>query len=943
MRKILAIFSSLTLVSTGVFSTVLACKKNPTPTTIKPNTDSTIILKNNSLNNIKTTSATLLKQVVLADTYGYNFDFLKSYFNNKNFNEQAKRYKLNAENKDNITLTTDFEDALSTYFSKNLTIKNNQNVNLDGIKGSNVDFLTSVLPKSLFGATSEQISGAVSLILENISSAGLSGLLDLAKNIDINSKFSSFVSNLKISKDLIATLLNSIFTNENLLKELNSEIEKFDALALYKDFELSELSNLAILNILDGVNGILDKNYELVSASVKQSDNSLNLKLWETTKTFVRKIKKVDNNNANVLLTNSSTSTIIDNNQPIIPTNIKKYISVAASLIRGLELFQYLFSLFDDTRKDEFGIADENIFAKSKKNSEVIKEKYKLNGKSNGGTNGSKISVLNQGNNGSGTLNSRTTLNLKYLIETLNYYLGHLNDKTKAYRLRQFISILFSGKYTENKYKHESANSSTGSSNGSTTSNNVSYQSLFFEFEVNGQKKLKNIKLNGFQIFLSGVLFESLSNINISNLFKNNSLFSILKVYIEKINLKNFFQSEFFLNNGLGDVLVSFMNLVIDSLVNNKPIIDQYFVNILNNISEILKNLKLDNLLNNIFNNDTNTVNLIKGLLSSANLKLDELSKKIDDFIKGINFSLVKNAVKAAIPLLGNNFFEYVYDGNVEKSFDFVANITNDAFIKKALESLKINLPSSLSFILPYFTKIATSLRGIFPPGVALNLKNLFTIKLSDFIKLESEPNFGSYYLNKSITEILNEMSSSDSSNSKLSDLDKGYGFKIDSLKTIISKIFKYDYKWNGKKEENKNLISILLENPNKFKEIIGLTDNGNSNSGSLIDTLSNTLVPGDKDKNQDSIKWFTGLLNNIINNLNKKPNFTVGLEKHFNDDKFNKFEFGETKQEKSGLITSQVVTTTVNNQKYTLIVTRDPKQSTFIVDSIKKESIQNN
>ncbi|WFQ90004.1 MOLPALP family lipoprotein [Mycoplasma feriruminatoris] len=937
MRKILAIFSSLTLVSTGVFSTVLACKKNPTPTTIKPNTDTTIILKNNSLNNIKTTSATLLKQVVLADTYGYNFDFLKSYFNNKNFNEQAKRYKLNAENKDNITLTTDFEDALSTYFSKNLTIKNNQNVNLDGIKGSNVDFLTSVLPKSLFGATSEQISGAISLILENISSAGLSGLLDLAKNIDINSKFSSFVSNLKVSKSLITTLLNTIFTNDKFLNELNKDIEAFDALNLYKDFELSELNNLSLLNILDGVNGLLDKNYNLISGDIEQKENSLNVKLWETSKTFFRKIKKIDTNSTSTSLSNLSNS-----DTSIIPAEINRYIKVAASLIRGLELFQYLFSLFDDTRKDQFNISDENIFDKSKKNNEVIKEKYKLNGTTNGGSNGSnsKISSLNQQNGVSGTSESKTSINLKYIIETLNYYLGNLNDKRKAYRLRQFISILFSGKYTENKYKQDNSGSSTTPSNGT---NNGTYKSLFFEFKSNGQKTLKNIKLNGFQTFLTALLFESLSNINLSNLLKNNSLVSLVKVYIDKIDLKSFFQSEFFLNNGLADLFISFINLITDALVYNKPLINDNFISILNNTSQILKNLKLDDLLNNLFKNDKSTIDLIKGLLKGIGLKFEDLSTKLDEFIKGQYFDLAKNAIKASVPLLGNNFFEYIYDGEVEKSFDFIANITNDVFVKKIIDSLKIKLPSSISFILPYFTKIATSLRSIFPPGVHLNLKNLFTIKLSDFIKLESEPNFGSYYLNKSITEILNEISSSDPNKFALKDLDSDYGFKISSLKKVINKVFSYDYKWNGK-EEKRNIFSIILENPNKFKEIIGLDDKGiKKKSGSLIDFLSNELVPGDKDKNQDSLKWFTGLLNNIINNLNKKPNFTVGLEKHFNDDKFNKFEFGQTKQEKSGLITSQVVTTTVNNQKYTLIVTRDPKQSTFIVDSIKKESVQNN
>nr|VZR99787.1 hypothetical protein MF5582_00261 [Mycoplasma feriruminatoris] len=927
MRKILAIFSSLTLVSTGVFSTVLACKKNPTPTTIKPNTDTTIILKNNSLNNIKTTSATLLKQVVLADTYGYNFDFLKSYFNNKNFNEQAKRYKLNAENKDNITLTTDFEDALSTYFSKNLTIKNNQNVNLDGIKGSNVDFLTSVLPKSLFGATSEQISGAISLILENISSAGLSGLLDLAKNIDINSKFSSFVSNLKVSKSLITTLLNTIFTNDKFLNELNKDIEAFDALNLYKDFELSELNNLSLLNILDGVNGLLDKNYNLISGDIEQKENSLNVKLWETSKTFFRKIKKIDTNSTSTSLSNLSNS-----DTSIIPAEINRYIKVAASLIRGLELFQYLFSLFDDTRKDGIDISEEKIFDKSKNNIDFIKEKYKI--QSNNGE--KKISSLSSknGTNGSTT---NTSINLKYLIDTLNYYLGSLEKKEHANRLRQFISILFSGKHNEFKYKPDNNSGNNGST--STESTSTEYKSLFFEFENGSGNKLKDIKLNGFQTFITAIIFESLANIKLQNLKIGNGIFNIFKSYIEKVDLRNFFENELFLKKGLADIFISLENLIIDSFISNKPLFNDNIVEIIKNLGNVLKNLKLDEVLKILFKDNNGLATSIHGLIKGF-IDFDNISKKINEFISKETFSWIKNGIKAVVPILGEKFFEYIYDKNVEQTFDALATLTDDSFIKEILKKLKVEIPQAVNFILPYFKKIALALRSVLPPGTHLNIKNLFTVKLSDFIKLESEPNFGSYYLSKSITEILNEISNSDGSNSKLTELEKGYGFKIDSLKKIISKIFKYDYKWNGEKEKDKNLFSLLLENPNKFKEIIGLT---NSNSGSLIHTLSNTLVPGDKDKNQDSIKWFTGLLNNIINNLNKKPNFTVDLEKHFNDDKFNKFEFGQTKQEKSGLITSQVVTTTVNNQKYTLIVTRDPKQSTFIVDSIKKESVQNN
>ncbi|ACU78457.1 putative liporotein [synthetic Mycoplasma mycoides JCVI-syn1.0] len=929
MKKILAILSSLTLVSTGVFSTVLSCKKTLTPTT-KPNTNNNKVLKNNSLDNIKTISAMLLKQAVLADMYGYNFDFLKSYFNNKNLNEQAKRYKLNTEIKDNITLSTDFEDALANYFSTNLVIKKNDNVNLDGIKGTDIDFLTSVLPKTVFGTTSKQISAAISIILENISGAGITGLLDLAKNIDVNSKFSDFVKNLNVSKELITTLLNTIFTNDKFLKELEEEINKFDALTLYKDFELSELSNLALLNILDGINGILDKDYQLVSSDIKKNNGStLNVKLWNTSKTFINKVAKFDQTSNVSTISSFSNST----SPTILPTNIKRNIKTAASLIRGLELFQYLFSLFDESRKDEFKISDENIFDKSKKNSEFIKNIYKINGSTGGSNNGSnKIESLNGTSNGS---TSKTTLNLKYIIDTLQYYLGNLDKSDKAYRLRQFIAILFSGKYTENIYKPENNNNGNGSNE---------YKSFFFEFNGAPENKIKEIKLNGFQIFLTSILFESLSNIKLQNIKIESGIFSLAKPFIEKINLKNFFESEVFLKKGLADFLISLMNLITDSFVYNQPLVNDNFDKILENLVTILKTLKFDDLLKALFNETNGIVSSLKSLIEKY-VKFEDISKKIDEFIKKKEtFSLVKVGIKSFIPILGEKFFEYIYDGKVEQTFDTLANLSNDVLIRTLVEKLKIQIPAALNFILPYFKKIAMSLRTIFPPNVHLNLKNLFTIKLSDFIKLENKPNFGSDYLDKSITTILNELSGADGSGSKLKDLDNAYGFKIDSLKEFINKIFKYDYKWNGKDLENGNLISLLLNNPNKFKEIIGLTEEGmKKDSKSLIDILSNKLIPNDKSKKQDSLQWFAGVLNKVIINLNKKPNFTISLEKHFNNDKFNNFEFSETKAEKSGLITSQTISTTINNQKYTLVITRDPKQSTFIVESLTKQLVQNN
>ncbi|WP_369024752.1 MOLPALP family lipoprotein [Mycoplasma capricolum] len=941
MRKILAIFSSLTLVSTGVFSTVLACKKTITPSiNTNNNNNNKVTITNNSLNNIKTVSAALLKQIAIADYYGYNFEFLKSYFNNKNFFQQAKNYNINAEVKDNISLSTDFEDALENYFGKSLIIKKNENINLDGIKGTETDFLTSVLPKTLFGLTSEQISGAISLILENLSSAGIVGILDLGKNFDINSKFADIINNLKISKDVITTLLNAIFSNPKFLEELNKEIETFDALTLYKDFELSELNNLAILNILDGVNGILDKDYNLVSAEVK-SNNGLNVKLWETSKTFIKNIRKFDNKANSIPLVNII-STNSNNNQPIIPDSIKRHIKVAASLIRGLELFQYLFSLFDDTRKDDFKINDVNIFKKEKTNTEFIKELYGLNNSNGSGTSSKKISSLN--NNGSAdSSNSKTTLNLKYLIDTLNYYLGSVNKKENAYRLRQFAAILFSGRYTENKYKNENSTTSSGSENsGTNTSQN--YNSLFFEFNGSQNNTIKEIKLNGFQTFLVAILFESLSNINLKNLKFDSPIFSIAKTYIEKIDLKNFFESELFLKKGLADVFISLLNLIIDSFVSNKPIIDDNFVKVVENISIILKNLKLDELLKSLFKDNNGTVNFIKTILEKF-VKFDDISTKIDTFIKNEpTFSLVKSGIKSLIPILGQNFFEYIYDGKVEQTFDTIATLTNDSVTKLVLEKFNIKIPAALNFIFPYFKKVAISLRNIFPNNVHLNIQNLFSIKLSDFIKIETYPNFGSYYLDKSITEILNEVSNSDSSDSKLKDLDKAYGFSIISLKNFIKGIFEYEYKWNNEKEDKKNLFSIILENPNKFKEIIGLTDDGmKENTNSLIDLLFNKLIPRDKEKKQDSLKWFAGLLNNIIINLNKKPNFTTSLEKHFNEQRFNKFEFSETKKENSGLIISQSVSVTINDKKYVIIVRRDLNKSTFIVQTIKKETIQNN
>ncbi|UVO24563.1 MOLPALP family lipoprotein [Mycoplasma capricolum] len=935
MRKILAIFSSLTLVSTGVFSTVLACKKTITPSiNTNNNNNNKVTITNNSLNNIKTVSATLLKQIAIADYYGYNFEFLKSYFNNKNFFQQAKNYNINAEVKDNISLSTDFEDALENYFGKSLIIKKNENINLDGIKGTETDFLTSVLPKTLFGLTGEQISGAISLILENLSSAGIIGILDLGKNFDINSKFSDIINNLKISKDVITTLLNAIFSNPKFLEELNKEIETFDALTLYKDFELSELNNLAILNILDGVNGILDKDYSLVSAEVKPN-NGLNVKLWETSKTFIKNIKKFDNK------TSATITSISNNNQSIIPDSIKRHIKVAASLIRGLELFQYLFSLFDETRKEKFDISSDNIFNKSKKNTDFIKELYGLNN-SNGSGSGKKISSLN--NNGSSDSNSKTTLNLKYLMDTLNYYLGRVNKKENAYRLRQFATILFSGKYIENKYKNENSTTSSGSGNSGTNAGQ-NYNSLFFEFNGSQNNTIKEIKLNGFQTFLVAILFESLSNINLKNLKFDNPIFSIAKTYIEKIDFKNFFESELFLKKGLADIFVSLLNLIIDSFISNKPIIDDNFVKVIENISIIiLKNLKLEELLESLFKDSNGTVTFIKKILENF-VKFDDISTKIDNFIKNEpTFSLVKSGIKSLIPILGENFFEYIYDKNVEQTFDTIATLTNDSVTKLVLEKFNIKIPAALNFIFPYFKKISISLRKIFPNNIHLNLQNLFSIKLSDFIKVDTYPNFGSYYLDKSITEILNEISNSDSSNSELKDLDKAYGFSIISLKNFIKGIFEYKYKWNNGKEDKKNLFSIILENPNKFKEVIGLTDDGmKENTNSLIDLLFNKLIPSDKEKNHDSLKWFAGPLNNVIINLNKKPNFTSSLEKHFSEQRFNKFEFSETKKENSGLIISQSISVTINDKKYAIIVRRDLNKSTFIVESIKKETIQNN
>lgn len=350
--------------------------------------------------------------------------------------------------------------------------------------------------------------------------------------------------------------------------------------------------------------------------------------------------------------------------------------------------------------------------------------------------------------------------------------------------------------------------------------------------------------------------------------------------------------------------------------------------------------------------------NLVSDLINSLDnekiLKLIEMFKPdIAKVIREIiaNKTVVNMAVDTVldfIPLFkAQNGFKSLY---LEEPLDLsnLVNIFDNFLIKGIIKKLgwdetKIN---DIKAKINGFNDLLKN--NILTTGATLNLHNLLTTELNNFGSQTNIPwNLGEYYHRQSLVSIINNLTKELKINFQEThkDLEK-YDFKMSFITGIWNHLINPDYQ--ERNQPKMNLISWILENPNKTSTILGIEENKTIRKDSLIDYLTHTIWKDNEKDTEDRLMFLGKTINVIFKSLNS-PQVNYG---DFFDDLFNKdsFEFNFTNLKKAtdeiGIL-EETATITYKNPfnesewNYTMIVRRNRVEKPFKIVSFAKKIIE--
>nr|VZR97499.1 hypothetical protein MF5295_00341 [Mycoplasma feriruminatoris] len=291
------------------------------------------------------------------------------------------------------------------------------------------------------------------------------------------------------------------------------------------------------------------------------------------------------------------------------------------------------------------------------------------------------------------------------------------------------------------------------------------------------------------------------------------------------------------------------------------------------------------------------------------------------------------------------NSFKDLYSGEV-----FLVNKVN-AMFKKFRETIdgilkKVGQDSRsipFSTIRGFLTTLENGYDKIFKNVKEFNLKGLLTTPLNKIDEASWKDRKALKPLqSKSVADILDTILTGldVKGNEKLSDLTSS-NINLTGLTDVAKVMDKYEYKPNGFDYKGKtHLLEILKENQDKTLEIIGWTSDKNNPIGkdSLLDTVLNKVFNVDTSKKDDKSENAVNQISKIITTLNNSLDKLIIDESSVEI----KFEFKDTKKNKSDQLLSETLVAKVKNKNdksestYSFSYLRD-KQDKFKFTKITK------
>ncbi|AUF83342.1 MOLPALP family lipoprotein [Mesoplasma syrphidae] len=436
MKKILGVIGALTI---GIFACmpVVACfskeSQQDDKKGIKKPKETTY---NNSLNNLQGTAALMAKKIILADQYEYSSKVLNTMFSNTNAKEAINKLNANDNFYDENDFALDgkstFGDLSFRYFGNDNGFNNTKfssNINLNGKKGTSNELVRRFIPDQGFSRiSSEAIAEAIELIIKLIPSISTSMVTNILSGFGSTIDFSILENKIGHQNiKYISQTVKQIFTNKVIVEKINQRISRMDVVRESYDLSLTNITGAMFICISNGIT--LIKNPQFVPY-VTSTDNDIKMNLPKAAESLYLNIQPLN-----------ASSKVKDFKKEITLANALNYAQAAQEFAKGLQFFQMQFSVFDKT-KSTIPKNGQYLFDNELNNKKVYEKLLK-------GKIGNKFAA--------------TSINLKYLLTTLKYYLGAIGNQNdpEGRRLQKFIFILF-GDNTEVTEKFEFDWSETG-------------------------------------------------------------------------------------------------------------------------------------------------------------------------------------------------------------------------------------------------------------------------------------------------------------------------------------------------------------------------------------------------------------------------------------------------------------------------------------------------
>ncbi|UKS53980.1 MOLPALP family lipoprotein [Mycoplasma feriruminatoris] len=346
-------------------------------------------------------------------------------------------------------------------------------------------------------------------------------------------------------------------------------------------------------------------------------------------------------------------------------------------------------------------------------------------------------------------------------------------------------------------------------------------------------------------------------------------------------------------------------------------------------------------------------VKVIPAILTSLQKNTKLIPDSYKDKIQLLPFLLavlIDEVLSVAFPILkkddkNTNSFKDLYSGEV-----FLVNKVNAMFKKfrETIDGILKNVGQDsrsipFSTIRGFLTTLENGYDKIFKNVKEFNLKGLLTTPLNKIDEASWKDRKALKPLqSKSVADILDTILTGldVKGNEKLAELTSS-NINLTGLTDLAKVMDKYEYKPNGFDYKGKtHLLEILKENQDKTLEIIGWTSDKNNPIGkdSLLDTVLNKVFNVDTSKKDDKSENAVNQISKIITTLNNSLDKLIIDESSVEI----KFEFKDTKKNKSDQLLSETLVAKVKNKNdksestYSFSYLRD-KQDKFKFTKITK------